>query len=199
MCTDFSVAEDWSFGGRTVNYDISAITSANEVTIGFSSCCWVGFGSWSLTTRLSLTTRSDIGRINSTPRAVTSPVIRLQSGCTHSIPLAVSDPDGDTVRCRWANGSTECGGICSAFPGATLNSATCTISYTANRGTGYKAAAIVIEDFASGYSGALSSMGLQFLVLVVPAWSLNNQHLFHQHCHKVHVYLFHQQQLSQPN
>ena len=178
MCTDFSAAEDWTFGGRSVNYDISAITSANVVTIGFSSCCWIsGFGSWSLTTRLSLTTRSDIGRINSTPRAVTSPVIRLQSGCTHSIPIAVSDSDGDTVRCRWASGS-ECGGICSAFPGATLNSATCTISYTANRGTGYKAAAIVIEDFASGYSGALSSVGLQFLVLVVSGGSCSQQPTF---------------------
>ena len=179
MCTDFSAAEDWSFGGRSVNYDISAITSANEVTIGFIGCCWISsFGSWSLTTRLSLTTRSDIGRINSTPRAVTSPVIRLQSGCTHSIPIAVSDSDGDTVRCRWASGSTECGGICSAFPGATLNSATCTISYTANRGTGYKAAAVVIEDFASGYSGALSSVGLQFLVLVVSGGSCSQQPTF---------------------
>ena len=34
---------------------------------------------------------------------------------------AVSDADGDTVRCRWANSSLgECAGVCQTFP-ATLH------------------------------------------------------------------------------
>ena len=28
----------------------------------------------------------------------------------------VQDPDGDVVRCRWAEGSSECSGVCMAFP-----------------------------------------------------------------------------------
>ena len=32
---------------------------------------------------------------------------------------AVEDPDGDTVRCRWAM-SRECGCVCRVFPSATL-------------------------------------------------------------------------------
>ena len=42
-----------------------------------------------------------------------------------------------------------------------------TITYSANNGTGYKAAAIMLEDFTTGSSQPLSSVGLQFLVLVV--------------------------------
>ena len=34
---------------------------------------------------------------------------------------AVSDADGDVIRCRWANSSLgECGGVCQTFP-ATLD------------------------------------------------------------------------------
>ena len=33
----------------------------------------------------------------------------------------MADVDGDDVRCRWAESSQgECGGVCSAFTGATL-------------------------------------------------------------------------------
>ena len=168
ICTDFSIQENWSFGERSVSFNFSSVTTtADEVTIGYTGCCWIPpFNSWSLVTRLHLTIRNNTGKINSTPRAITAPVVRLQEGCNHTIPLAVSDPDGDTVRCRWANGS-ECASVCNAFPGAVLNSTSCTITYWANMGTGYRAAAIVIEDFSPNYTEPLSSVGLQFLVLVV--------------------------------
>ena len=171
ICTDFSIQENWSFGERSISFNFSSVTTnytSDEVTIGFTGCCWISpFSSgWSLLTRLHLTKRNDTGKINSTPRAITAPVIRLQEGCNHTIPLAVSDPDGDTVHCRWASGS-ECASICNAFPGAVLNSTSCTITYWANGGTGYRAAAVVIEDFSPNYAEPLSSVGLQFLVFVV--------------------------------
>ena len=78
-------------------------------------------------------------------------MLRLQENCDHIIPLAVTDPDNDIIQCRWAVG-TECAGICDKFPGAQLNSTSCTITYTANRGTGYNAVALMIEDFMSGSS-----------------------------------------------
>ena len=35
---------------------------------------------------------------------------------------AVSDADGDTVRCRWAESAQgECDGVCQVFPEATLD------------------------------------------------------------------------------
>ena len=156
--------------GNIVSHLISQMTQMIIIiiTIGFASCCWISpFSSWSLATTLSLAKRNDTGKINSSPRAITAPVIRLQEGCNYTIPLAVSDPDGDTVRCRWANSNLECGSICTnKFPGAILNPVSCTITYSAN-GTGFKAAAIMLEDFSAGSLQPLSSVGLQFLVLVV--------------------------------
>ena len=164
-CTDFSEAEDWSYGERRLAYNF---TGTAPITIGFSGTAWISpFNShWNLSTTFSMARRNDTGRINSTPRAKTSPVIYVQEGCNHTISIAVSDPDDDTVRCRWAQG-VECGGICSRFPGAELNPETCRIEYQANRGTGFQAAALMIEDFSPNSISPLSSVALQFLVLVV--------------------------------
>ena len=167
-CTDFSITEDWAFGERCVTYDFTA--SINEtVTIGFSRCCWIApytGDAWNVSTTFSMVVRNDTGRINSSPRAITSPVLRLQENCNHSIALAVSDPDNDIIRCRWAVG-TECGGICNKIPGAILDSDSCTLYYEAVNGTGYKPVAVTIEDFIPGSQQPLSSVGLQFLILVV--------------------------------
>ena len=122
-----------------------------------------------VSTTFSLVTRVDTGTINSSPRISSSLPLRLQQGCSYTIPLPVSDPDDDTIRCRWASG-TECGSVCSRFTGAMLDGDSCTITYSANNGTGHKVAAIMIEDFAPGSSThPLSSVALQFLVLVVSA------------------------------
>ena len=56
----------------------------------------------------SLIVRNDAGQINSSPRAITAPVVRLQEGCNHTLTLPVSDPDGDIIRCRWAVGFRVC-------------------------------------------------------------------------------------------
>ena len=167
FCASFSVADDFTLGGRTVSYDFTTIKTTDEITIGYTGCCWISpFGGWSLLTRFSVARRSDTGKVNSTPRTNAAPTIRIQEGCNQTIAIGVSDPDGDTVRCRWASGS-ECSSVCNALPGAILDQNTCTISYFANQGTGFKAAAITLEDFTSaGSSQPLSSVGLQFLVFV---------------------------------
>ena len=169
FCTSFSDAtvEDWTFGENQLVYNF-AFAAGNVLTIGTTGRDWISpFSSdWNVSTTFSLMIRNDTGRINSTPRSITSPVIRLQEGCNHSIILAVSDPDGDIVRCRWGQGR-ECAGICGGFPGAYLYYNTCTIEYQADRGARYWAAAVMIEDFLPESSVPLSSVALQFLVLVV--------------------------------
>ena len=82
------------------------------------------------------------------------------------ISLAVTDPDNDNVRCRWANG-TECSSVCNSISGAVLDRNSCTIRYHANNGTGLKAVAIMIEDFLPFSTVPLSSVAHQFLVEVV--------------------------------
>ena len=166
-CTDYSTEEDWSFGERQLTYNFTRL-NANVITIGFTGGNWISpFNSrWNISTTFSVIPREDTGRINSSPRAITSPVIRLQQGCNHTITLAVTDPDNDIIRCRWAVGR-ECGGICNRFPGAVLDSDSCTITYEATIGTGFNAAALMIEDFIPGSQHPLSSVALQFLVFVV--------------------------------
>ena len=127
FCTSFSVAEDFTVGGRTVSFDFTTIKTADEITIGYTGCCWISpFNNWSLLTRFSVARRSDTGKVNSTPRTNAAPTIRIQEGCNQTIAIDVSDPDDDTVRCRWAIGS-ECSTVCNALPGAILNQNTCTI------------------------------------------------------------------------
>ena len=166
VCTSFSEPEDWTFGERHLTYNFS-FAAGNILTIGFTGNAWISpfSSSWNISTTFSLIIRNDTGRINSSPRAITAPVIRVQEGCNHTFNLAVNDPDGDIVRCRWAEGR-ECAGICSGIY-AYLYYNTCVIEYRANRGIGYKAVAIMIEDFLPESSTPLSSVALQFLVLVV--------------------------------
>ena len=165
-CTEFSNVDNWSFGSRSLMYNFSMF-SEGVITIGTASGDWiVPFNDdWNISTTFNLTPRNDTGQINSSPHAISLP-LRLQSGCYHTIPMAVSDPDGDVVHCRWAVGD-ECGSVCNAIPGAVLNYATCTITYQANTGIGYKAVAVMVEDFIPGSTEPLSSVAFQFLVLVV--------------------------------
>ena len=169
VCTYFSAEDDWSFGECHKSYTFNYMSDQYTITIGTTGNNWIKeiiYGSWNVSTTFSLTTRADTGKINSSPRVLPTPPLRLQHGCNYSIPLAISDPDNDTVQCRWAVG-TECASICNKFPGAILDSATCTITYIANYGTGLVAAAVMVEDYYPGSPyRPLSSVALQFLILV---------------------------------
>ena len=163
-CTDFSIEEDWTFGENQFTHTFQ---EDSEITIGFTGGDWLSpfDAEWNISTTFSTTKRNDTGRINSTPRVITNPVLRLQSDCNHVISIPVYDPENDIVKCRWAVGM-ECAGICGQFPGAELDSESCSISYNANEGEGHQVAAIMIEDFLPGSTDPMSSVGLQFIALV---------------------------------
>ena len=169
ICTYFSAEDDWTFGEYHTTSFFNSVSDENTVTIGTTRFNWIkeaGDDDWNVSTTFSLTNRTDTGKINSSPRIVPTPPLYLQQGCNYTIALPVSDPDNDTVQCRWAVGR-ECDSVCNRFPGAVLNTATCTITYNANYGVGIKVVAIMIEDYApeSPYR-PLSSVALQFLILV---------------------------------
>ena len=169
VCTYFSVEDDWSFGEYHITHNFNSVSDENTLTIGTVGGDWiaeVGHGNWNISTTFSLVVRADTGKINSSPRVLPTAPLRLQQGCNYTIPLPVSDPDNDTIRCRWAVG-TECSSICNQFPGAVLNSSSCAITYNATYGSGIKAVAIILEDYTPGSTHRpLSSVALQFLVLV---------------------------------
>ena len=110
-CTDYSTEEYWSFGEYRFTY---IFNEGPAITIVFTGGDWIlpYDSDWSILTSFSMDRRNDTGRINSTPRAITSPVLRLQANCNHKIRIPVTDPDNDIVRCRWAVGYNECGTIC---------------------------------------------------------------------------------------
>ena len=166
VCTQFSTVDDWSFGEYHLTHIFNNVVDETTVTIGTPGSGVTGGGSMNVSTTFSLLTRNDTGKINSSPRVLPTLPLRLQQGCKYNIPLAISDPDNDTVQCRWAVGR-ECNTICDKFPGASLDSKSCTITYTANYGTGLKAVAVMIEDYSpASPNHPLSSVSLQFLVLV---------------------------------
>ena len=166
LCTEYSVEGDWScLQGHTTFYHFN-VYDINTVTIGTVGGDWIDpYGNWNISTTFSLATRPDTGGINSSPRVTSFPYLYLLEGYYYTIPLAVTDPDNDEVRCRWANG-IECSSVCDRIPGAVLDPESCTIRYHANFGTGLKVAAIMIEDFLSCSSVPLSSVAHQFIVKV---------------------------------
>ena len=186
ICTDFSIDDNWSFGEHRLTYNITepiedtiTISFTNFIGTRFRVACWIyPLGcNWNISTTFSLNIRNDTSQINSPPRAIMPPVLRLQTGCRRAIPLAVSDPDGDIIRCRWAVGR-ECGGVCNSFVRRPqLDRDSCTVHYEVNRGTGTHAVAIMIEDFIPGSLQPLSSVALQFIVLVFESTDLCSEHL----------------------
>lgn len=170
QCTDYSTIEDWSSGkGR-----ITAVLDNAVAEFGFQGSAWINQlnvgsgGDWRLRVVADLRVRSDTSQINSSPRAEITPIVRLQYGCNHTISIPVTDPDYDTVKCRWANDRlNECASVCGAFPNAYLSPDTCTLTYNAVYSTGWYAVAIQVEDYSYTLSSLpLSSVPVQFLVQV---------------------------------
>ena len=74
----------------------------------YTSCCWISLsryssGSWLVTAIVNLTRRADSGRINSSPVSRSPAIVRWQEGCPQYLRIPIEDPDGDVVKCRWAN------------------------------------------------------------------------------------------------
>ena len=170
FCIEYSIENNWSYW-ESHEMHVFNVIDINAVTVGYSAWAWVDpfnpHGYWNISAAFSLVPRTDTGQINSSPRvALNFPELHLLAGYHYNISLAVIDPDGDTVRCRWAIG-LECRRVCNSIPGAVLDPNSCTISYNANFGIGLKAVAIMIEDFVPSSVVPLSSVAHQFIVKVI--------------------------------
>jgi len=173
-CTDYSVSNNWMVGERS--YVVWLPHSDEVVTASFSGGQWIqlaypvltgGTARWEVrvTFNFNATSRSTG---NASPVSKMSPVINMLHGCQYSVRLPAVDPDGDTIRCRWASSSLgECSHVCMSIPGAHLDEDRCTVSYNATSAVGVYAVAIQIDDFASATDvQPMSSVPVQFLVNV---------------------------------
>ncbi|CAF1477730.1 unnamed protein product [Adineta ricciae] len=178
-CTDYSENLDTHSGEYYNTYPIPINAS---FSICFASNAWLNAmgsgsgGSWSVCGRISTVVRPD-GYLNTSPVAVSLPIIYKQVQVQHTHVVQMSDFDGsDTLICRWAtssgnvNGADECAGICRstvASVPASLTGSNCTMSFTLPRARWYYGVALQIEDFydsaAVTANKPMSSVPMQFL------------------------------------
>ncbi|XP_032818296.2 uncharacterized protein LOC116947035 [Petromyzon marinus] len=156
------------------------------------SCCWnsedfveSGFvtvqrnADFVLSTFVDLRTRNDTGQPNSSPRASIAHLVRVSNQCQTNVKIQVSDPDGDSVRCRYARGPECYGGICGTFPNARLWEDRCEFEFfgqVTDQLPKQFGVMVVVEDFPTSVIetkgtcrtpvDCLSSVTLQFSVLV---------------------------------
>ncbi|XP_065179063.1 uncharacterized protein LOC135809606 [Sycon ciliatum] len=180
VCTEFSPPqeENWSQGGRTVQYTFPGAPSRFSARL--ATCCWIATLAryaraslnFVLPISMDLGRRSDTGMINHSPSSNQPAIRRLQHGCAQNLSIHTADADGDIVRCRWGTtsnryGEDECGDICSPPEGITLTSEPCTLYVPPTLEAGkLHAVSIVFEDFAGNDpNGApMSQVSLQFLL-----------------------------------
>ncbi|PFX27722.1 Deleted in malignant brain tumors 1 protein [Stylophora pistillata] len=159
-CTDYSVSEDWTVGENNFTY-----------TFHNSEKQW--HVSWKVETAINLAPRWDNGKINSSPVTRSPPIVRFPGGCRQSFRIPVEDPDGDTVKCRFATYS-ESFKVNTSFPYGELDETSCLLTYDGSQAAvgGIYAIALSLEDFPAGTTNfgsvtPFSSIPLQFLVMVV--------------------------------
>ncbi|MED6270983.1 hypothetical protein CHARACLAT_015752 [Characodon lateralis] len=102
-----------------------------------------------ITTQDEERVRSDTNKPNTSPQTTIISVVRVPSNCPRNISLLAFDPDGDEVRCRFAeNTLSECTD-CTQPPVLSLSSS-CTLSFnsTNSNSEGPYAVQLIMEDLA---------------------------------------------------
>jgi hypothetical protein len=151
-CTDFSTALDLTVSQRS---DIVNLTVGAHFTATFgANGGWqtLGLGSssgWSLSSVIDLRVRSDNGLINTPPVATCNSFISVPLNIQQTIQIPVLDADNDFIRCRFANGSTECDNTCppGSLPPGTSLSSSCALTFTGPTVGAYYLVAIQVNYF----------------------------------------------------
>ncbi|CAF1945183.1 unnamed protein product [Rotaria magnacalcarata] len=147
-CTDVSSLSGVAVGQRS---DIVSLSKSSSFSPVYASTAWsiltLGEDSWSISSHINLVRRPDNGMFNNASIAAVMSQINIQQNHKTLITVSVSDPDGDTIRCRWANSSNgvdECVSICppGSLPVNTAIYSNCTVE-------------IIGASAASGYAIAL--------------------------------------------
>ncbi|XP_012990122.2 uncharacterized protein LOC105029980 [Esox lucius] len=101
---------------------------------------------WRLLTHVDLGVRSDTGKANRSPQTTVIPLMRVPVNCQRDFQFLNFDPDGDEVRCRYAEAPEECVTLSNLSLDFTLVSCTLSFSSISNT-TGTYVVQMVMEDF----------------------------------------------------
>ncbi|KAK5875542.1 hypothetical protein CesoFtcFv8_026614 [Champsocephalus esox] len=157
----------------------------SQFQLELTGIAWInnnnGIMFWRAVTGVELRNRSDIGQANTSPQTTILPALRVPSNCWRDFHLLDFDPDGDEVRCRYANSSlSEC--IDCTTPSVLSLSESCILSFspTSSANEGPYIVQMVMEDFPRQtisltqnggltVNSAISKIPVQFAVRVDPA------------------------------
>uniref|UniRef100_UPI00358FE499 IgGFc-binding protein-like n=1 Tax=Myxine glutinosa TaxID=7769 RepID=UPI00358FE499 len=177
-CIGYNKRSKWMVG--TASFEMH-IHSVGTSVVEYDDCCYINsyvmkknYNSkrskkydWTLRTTIDIGTRQDTGKPNSSPVTSSKPLIKVKSGCKTSIPLAVSDADGDDVHCRLAVGQ-ECNEVCGIVPYGTLDETKCILHFNPPpKMKDLFVLALTLEDFATvngQMTGPFSSIPLQVII-----------------------------------
>ncbi|KAI4787346.1 hypothetical protein KUCAC02_036520 [Chaenocephalus aceratus] len=157
----------------------------SQFQLELTGSAWInnnnGIMFWRAVTGVELRNRSDIGQANTSPQTTILPALRVPSNCRRDFHLLDFDPDGDEVRCRYANSSlSECTDC--TTPSVLSLSESCILSFspTSSANEGPYIVQMVMEDFPRQtisltqnggltVNSAISKIPVQFAVRVDPA------------------------------
>ena len=170
---EMGASNDYCYG----SYDRNMPTPSTGYTIGWSGGAWV-----QMTDDKGVRQRFNNGDMevhatiddpnNNSPVFTHPPLWRVMAGCDgQKLDLSPTDPDGDTVRCRWATTPQEGGAAqynAEAWPSLSLDGDNCIVHYTGSideTQVGVKGVGIMMEDFDQN-GVRKSSIPVQFLAAV---------------------------------
>ncbi|KAL4007490.1 hypothetical protein ACER0C_001342 [Sarotherodon galilaeus] len=129
------------------------ISSNAPFELWLNSGAWISninnIVSWRAVTRVELRNRSDTSKANTSPQTTILPAVRVPSNCQRNFSLLMFDPDGDEVKCRYADMSlSECV-QCTPPSVLSLSLSSCTLSFspTSSSNEGSYVVQLVMEDF----------------------------------------------------
>lgn len=169
-CTDYSVGLGITVGQRS---DTINITNGSYFLVAYQSLSWrqlsLPSGSssantaWSISCLIDLRIRSD-GTYNHPPVATIISPIYIPVGIPQSILIPTIDSDNDQVRCRFANGTNECGNACppASLPNGTKLYSNCTLIITGAKYNDWYAITIEVSEIQCYLSYFIS---IEYLLL----------------------------------
>ena len=153
-CTDFSDALDLTVMQRS---DIVSLTMGAYFTVtfgaggGWQTLALGNSSGWSLSSLIDLRVRPDNGLINTPPVATCISYISIPVNVTETIQIPVLDTDNDFLRCRFANGTSECLNTCppGSLPPGTSLSSSCVLTITGATDADYYLVAAQVSSLFS--------------------------------------------------
>ena len=155
-CTDFSVGMSMTVGQRS---DIYNLTNGSFFRVAYQSSSYrllslppgvtASNASWSISTLIDLRVRSN-GQYNQPPVATIMSPIYIPVGIRQIISIPTIDGDNDDVRCRYGQGTNECGAVCppASLPNGTLIFSNCTLHITGAKVGDWYAVTLAVSENA---------------------------------------------------